>query len=97
MVGNAPQDKGTVYVGDGAYGAIISEMCHPDASLGIFETFAKTNNFWLSEIRSDRVEHWAYNAHGKIIDNFTQIISDYKLPQNSEINIIEEESINEIV
>lgn len=95
MVGNAPQDRGTVYVGDGAYGAIISEMCHPDVSLGIFETFAKTNNFWLSEIRSDRVEHWAYNAHGKIIDNFTQIISDYKLPQNTDIDIIEEESINE--
>jgi hypothetical protein len=68
-----------VYVGDGAYGALISEMCNPDASLGIFETFSKSNNFWLSEIRSDRVDHWAYDSHGRIIDKFTQYVADYKL------------------
>jgi hypothetical protein len=54
-------------------------MCHPDASLGIFDTYSKSNNFWISEIRKDRVDHWAYDSHGKVIDNFSQIISDYKL------------------
>jgi hypothetical protein len=79
LVGSSPAEKGTVYVGDGAYGALISEMCHPDASLGIFETFSKSNNFWYSEIYSDRVMHIAYDSHGKIIDNFTQLVSDYKI------------------
>lgn len=66
-------------MGDGAYGAIISEMCNPDATMDIFDSYSKSNNFWLSEIRSDRVDHFAYDSHGRIIDNFTQWVVDYKL------------------
>lgn len=64
-------------------------MCHPDASLGIFETFSKSNNFWSSDIYRDKVVHVAYDSHGRIIDNFTQLVSDYKLGERE----TEEESI----
>lgn len=59
-------------------------MCHPDASLGIFDTFSKSNNFWFSEIFSDRVEHKAYDSHGRIIDKFVQYVADYKLGPKEE-------------
>lgn len=39
LTGNTPSDNGTVYVGDGAYGAIRSEFCKPDATMDIFEAF----------------------------------------------------------
>lgn len=79
LIGSNPSEKGTVYVGDGAYGALISEMCTPDASMDIFDSFSKSNNFWLSEIYQDRVVHTAYDSHNKIIDHFTQLVSDYRL------------------
>ena len=78
MVGNTPTENGTVYVGDGAYGAIISEMCTPDITLDIFDAYSKSNNMWLSVIHADKVEHFAYNSHGKIIDQYEQLWSAYK-------------------
>jgi hypothetical protein len=50
LVGSNPTQYGTVYMGDGAYGAIISEMCKPDVTMDIFDAYAKKNNFWLTEI-----------------------------------------------
>ena len=79
MIGNTPKENGTVYVGDGAYGAIISEMCKPDITVDIFDAFSKSNNFWLSSIYADRVEHVAYNSHGKVIDQFTQDVEAYRM------------------
>jgi len=55
LIGNTPKENGTVYVGDGAYGAIISEMCTPDITMDIFEAYSKSNNMWLSTIYQDRV------------------------------------------
>jgi hypothetical protein len=48
LIGSAPSDKGTVYVGDGNYGAVTAEHCTPDASMPIFQKFLKANNFWIS-------------------------------------------------
>lgn len=79
LVGNTPKENGTVYVGDGAYGAIIGEMCTPDITMDIFDAYAKSNNMWLSEIYENKVVHTAYNSHGKIIDNFTQYWDSYRL------------------
>jgi hypothetical protein len=72
LVGSNPTKFGTVYMGDGAYGAIISEMCKPDVTMEIFDAYAKMNNFWLTEITENKVEHWAYNSTGIVIDNFVQ-------------------------
>lgn len=66
-------------MGDGAYGAIIGEMCNPDITMDIFDSYSKSNNMWFSEIYEDRVEHFAYDSHGTIIDKFTQYASAYKL------------------
>jgi hypothetical protein len=55
LKGNSPNENGTVYLGDGAYGALISEMCHPDATIDIFDSYSKMNNFWVSDIYADRV------------------------------------------
>ena len=79
LVGSTPNPNGTVYVGDGAYGAIISEMCNPDITMNIFDTFSKSNNFWLSEIYADRVDHFAYNSTGDIIDKFSQLTETYRI------------------
>jgi hypothetical protein len=79
LVGNTPKENGTVYVGDGAYGAIIGEMCHPDITVDIFAKYSKSNNMWLSEIYSDRVEHLAFDSNGNIIDTFIQYADAYKL------------------
>ena len=48
---NQPAEGGTVYVGDGAYGAVLSMICKPDATMDIFQTFKNKNNVWISEIR----------------------------------------------
>jgi len=45
----------------------------------IFDTFEKANNFWFSEVFSDRVEHTAYGVDGRVLDRFTQYTSSYKL------------------
>lgn len=79
LIGNTPRENGTVYVGDGAYGAIISEMCTPDITVDIFDAYGKSNNMWLSEIYEDKVMHVAYNSHGKIIDKYTQDWASYKI------------------
>ena len=79
LIGNTPKQNGTVYVGDGAYGAIIAEMCRPDITVDIFDAYSKSNNLWLSEIYADRVDHVAYDSHGNIIDKFTQYAEAYKL------------------
>lgn len=47
-------------------------MCKPDVTLDIFDAFAKRNNFWLTEITENKVEHWAYDSTGEIIDHFVQ-------------------------
>lgn len=46
-----PAENGTVYVGDGAYGAVLSFTCKPDATMNIFEKHMDKNNMWVSEIR----------------------------------------------
>ena len=33
---NQPAENGTVYVGDGAYGAVLAMLCKPDATVDIF-------------------------------------------------------------
>ena len=67
-------------------------MCSPDASLDIFESFSKSNNFWVSDIYANRVEHVAYDSHGVIIDKFTQKVPDYAI---GDIEINYEDSISE--
>ncbi len=79
LVGSSPTEFGTVYLGDGAYGAIISQMCKPDVTVDIFDAFAKKNNFWLTEITENKVEHWAYDSHGNLIDHFTQNPQNYTI------------------
>ena len=36
LVGSSPKEFGTVYVGDGAYGAIVEEFCRPDVTVDVF-------------------------------------------------------------
>ena len=79
MIGNTPKQNGTVYLGDGAFGAITSEFCKPDITIDIFDSFTRSNNMWLSTIYADRVDHIAYNSHGQVLDKFTQYASAYKM------------------
>lgn len=48
---NQPAENGTVYVGDGAYGAVLAMLCKPDATVDLFQTYKNKNNVWISEIR----------------------------------------------
>ena len=82
LVGNSFAEKGTVYVGS-AFGAVLTKGCHPDKTAHIFDALANTNNFWLSRIYPDRVEHVAYDPEGNIADQFTQRTTDY-LPKNQQ-------------
>lgn len=79
LTGNTPTQNGTVYVGDGAYGAIIAEMCNPDITVDIFDAYGKSNNMWLSEVYADRVVHTAYNSLGVKIDTYSQLWSSFKI------------------
>lgn len=47
-------------------------MCKPDITIDLFVSASRTNNMWVSDIYADRVEHIAYDSHGKEIDKFTQ-------------------------
>jgi len=49
LVGNYPAVNGTVYFGDGAYGAIPSSSCKYD-EVAIFEIMSKQNNMWVAYI-----------------------------------------------
>lgn len=77
LKGNLPTENGTVYVGDGAFGAIPSEFCTPDKSIPIFETHYNQNNFWLTIVGDKKVQHIAYNNSAAIIDRFEQDVSAY--------------------
>lgn len=66
-------------MGDGAYGAIASEMCRPDITVDLFDAWSTDNNMWFSTIYADRVEHIAYDSHGNKIDTFTQYAEAYRL------------------
>lgn len=66
-------------MGDGAYGALKEELCRPDITVDIFDAFGSNNNFWISDIYADRVEHTAYDSHGQIIDKFSQDVEAYKI------------------
>ena len=78
LVGSTPTENGTVYLGDGAYGAILSEFCTPDVTMDIFATWSKhANNMWVTDIGRDKVVHTAYDSRGGIIDTFEQDISAY--------------------
>jgi hypothetical protein len=70
LVGNYPAQggNGTVYLGDGSYGAIPNPACAMDQEINIFETMAEWNNFWVTQILPDRLEHRAYGLNGLIID-----------------------------
>ena len=57
-----------MYLGDGAYGAFNQLACNPDASVDIFEKYNSNNNFWMTDVYPDRIEHKCYNSNGKIID-----------------------------
>lgn len=70
LKGSMPSENGTVYVGDGAFGAIPSLGCTPDKTIPIFETHFNQNNFWLSVVDNKKVQHVAYNNSGAIIDQF---------------------------
>ena len=57
LISSSPVEKGgTVYVGDGSYGALQDTPCRPDATMGIFETYGNSNNFWMTDVFADRVE-----------------------------------------
>lgn len=47
MVGNRIEENGTVYLGDGAYGA-IPNYCKLNKKLNIFAKAACVNNFWVT-------------------------------------------------
>lgn len=79
LKGNAPVSNGTVYVGDGSFGAIVDEMCKPDSTVNIFEKALNQNNFWLSVVDHQNVTHVAYNNSGHIIDSFWQATENYAL------------------
>jgi hypothetical protein len=68
-----------VYVGDGAYGAVLSFSCKPDATVNIFEVYKAKNNMWVSYIKADEVQHVAVDSHGNIIDKFSQKNEAYRL------------------
>lgn len=50
LYGNYPAEggNGTVYLGDGSYGAIPNPGCAMDQEINIFETMAEWNNFWVT-------------------------------------------------
>lgn len=50
-----PTENGTVYVGDGAFGAIPDEICKPDKTIPIFEKTNLQNNFWISIVGDKKV------------------------------------------
>jgi hypothetical protein len=77
MRGNTPTDDGTVYLGDGAFGAIASDFCTPDKTTPIFDVQTNQNNFWISTVDNKQVQHSAYNTSGHIIDNFVQKVQSY--------------------
>lgn len=54
-------------------------MCRPDATIDIFDAFAKKNNFWLTEITENKVQHWAYDDQGEIMDHFVQYPENYTM------------------
>lgn len=83
--GNLPTDNGTVYVGDGAFGALVSEFCTPDKTLSIFEHTNNQNNFWLSLVDDQKVSHVAYNNSGHIIDTFEQSTSSYRVAEHESL------------
>ena len=78
MISSQPADKGTVYMGDGAFGAVLQPLCHPDASMHIFAKFKSSHNMWISQISSKEVHHIAIDSHGNKLDEFTQDPLDYK-------------------
>jgi len=63
-----PAENGTVYVGDGAYGAVLTFLCKPDATMEIFEKHGGKNNVWISFVREKEVSHVAIDNHGTVID-----------------------------
>ena len=67
-----PAENGTVYVGDGAFGAIRNMICKPDATVDIFEVHKAKNNMWISSINADEVQHIAIDSLGNKIDEFVQ-------------------------
>lgn len=73
-----PAQNGTVYVGDGAYGAVLSMLCKPDATMEIFQTFKNKNNVWISKITEKAVYHKAINSHGQLLDQFVQLVEAYQ-------------------
>lgn len=75
--GNYARENGTVYVGDGSFGAIVEEKCRPDRTVALFEKQGNINHFWLSVVDNHTVSHAAYNTTGAVIDQFTQLVSTY--------------------
>ncbi|EAS06851.1 metallophosphoesterase (macronuclear) [Tetrahymena thermophila SB210] len=78
MVGNKVVEKdGTVYLGDGAYGA-IPFYCKLNKSLDIFAKAACINNFWVTQITQDKLYHRAYNREGIVMDSYEQDATYYR-------------------
>lgn len=75
-----PAENGTVYVGDGAYGAVLTFVCKPDATMNIFDVHGAKNNVWISVIDGGKgeVRHVALDPKGNKIDEFVQMTSAYK-------------------
>jgi hypothetical protein len=73
-----PAENGTVYVGDGAYGAVLSFLCKPDATMDIFHKHGASNNVWVSYIGQKEVRHVALDSQGRVIDEFSQDNQAYR-------------------
>lgn len=82
LVGNmrAYNGNGTVYLGDGCYGAIPtgSKKCKLNTELDIYEKVSHDNNFWVSYISPQKVIHVAYGNTGAPID-YTEMDTSYYL------------------
>jgi len=46
--GNYVTENGTVYLGEGCFGAIPNPICKPDATSEYFAVIGEFNNFWVS-------------------------------------------------
>ena len=77
LKGNFARENGTVYVGDGSFGAILQESCKPDRTVDLFVKQGNMNHFWLSVVTNYSVTHSAYNTKGEVIDNFSQDVATY--------------------
>ena len=77
LIGNIYRENGTVYVGDGSFGALLKDGCTPDRTVDLFAKQGNINHFWMSIVNDYQVTHTAHDTRGRVVDNFTQLVSTY--------------------